>query len=81
MADSGSTGEEEESPAVRVRSRRPGSSPGSAGRDGGLVRPVAVLAALSARGSSAASGRKGGMSWPRASCRNRLIRTLRAAGL
>jgi hypothetical protein len=82
-ADLGQQGEEEEG-AGRAGSQPPpgGQVEGPLIGDGGLVRPIAILAARTARGAPAAIGdEKGGMSWPRTSCRNRLIRTLRAAGL
>src|SRR4051794_18849839 len=76
-------GQEEEDPGRTGPQPPPGGQvQGPLIGDGGLVRPALVLATRSARGSSTAVGdEKGGMSWPRTSCRNRLIRTLRAAGL
>ena len=82
-ADSGQQGEEQED----AGGARPPPPPGGQVQgpligDGCLVRPIAVLAARPARGSSAAVGdEKGGISWPRTWWRNRLISTLKAAGL
>ncbi len=82
-ADPGQDREEEEDPGGAGPQPPPGGQvEGPLIGDGGVLWPVAVLAASPARGSSAAVGdEKGGMSWPRMSCRNRLIRTLSAAGL
>ena len=81
--DLGQQGEEEEDPSrARVQPPPGGQVQGPLISDGGLFWPIAVLAARPARGSSAAVGdEKGGILWSRTSWRNRLIRTLRAAGL
>jgi hypothetical protein len=82
-ADSGQQGEEEEDPGgARPQLTAMGQVEDPLIGDGGLLRPIAVLTARTARGSSAAVGEeKGGTSWSRTSCRKRLIRTLKAVGL
>ena len=81
--DSSQERQEEEDPGgARPQPPPCGQVEGPLIGNGGLVWRIAVLAARPARWSPAAVGdEKGGLSWLRGSCRNRLIRTLRAAGL
>lgn len=69
-ADAGQQGKEEEDPGGAGPQPPPGGQvEGPLIGDGGLLRPVAVLAARPARGSSAAVGdEKGGTSCSRTSC-------------